>query len=269
MRKNIFTVILVSVLFSCKDTKEVKTVKNTVVAKDSVVEIKEKENVLVNEEEFKNKFNILIPQNYRTYNNENPVTDLNEKWIELYQENGAYFLGKANFKIEKGYSECSGDSTLSIVSQKKVLLLMDLPKLKNGKVTSLKIDKDKIWPKEKVSFVFNKLTYTLRGEGKVLSEEKVSTDDDKIEVFKNVEDYKLYLSVGNTSEKLLLTENSFNDTFVKLLFAGDIDGDGKLDFVFGANRNYEEDRVILFLSSKAENGEAVQKVSEIAVQFDC
>lgn len=44
-----------------------------------------------------------------------------------------------------------------------------------------------------------------------------------------------------------------------MLFAGDIDGDGKLDFIFGANRDYEEDRALLFLSSKAENGEAVKK----------
>ena len=38
---------------------------------------------------------------------------------------------------------------------------------------------------------------------------------------------------------------------------------------YGANRDYEEERVILFLSSKAENGDSVKKVSEIAVQFDC
>lgn len=268
MRKIIFSLFLLSFLFSCKDTAKVKAIKNTKIAKDTVIKALENKADIA-AEEFKNEFNILIPQNYRTFNNENPVTALNEKWIELYQESGEYFLGKANFKIEKGYSECSGDSVLSILSEKKVLLLMDLPKLKTGKIKSLKIDRDKIWPKEKLSFTFNNLNYTLRGDGKILSEEKVSTDDDKIEIFKKVEDYKLYLSVGNNPEKLLLAETSFNDTFVELLFAGDIDGDGKLDFIFGANRNYEEDRVILFLSSEAENGEAVKKVSEIAVQFDC
>ncbi|MFC6096774.1 hypothetical protein ACFPVY_08955 [Flavobacterium qiangtangense] len=66
-----------------------------------------------------------------------------------------------------------------------------------------------------------------------------------------------------------MKEESFNDTFVELLFAGDIDNDGKLDFIFGANRNYEEERVILFLSSKAEKENVVKKVSEIAIQFDC
>lgn len=269
MKKNIFAILLVSVLFSCKDAKQEKVVENTAAVKDSVVKTEEIEKPAATEEVFKNEFNILIPQNYRTYENENPVKALNQKWVELYQENGEYFLGKANFKIQKGYSECSGDSTLSIIAKKKVLLLLDYPKLKTGKIKSLKIERDKIWPKEKLSFTFNNLIYTLRGEGKVLSEEQVSTDDDKTEIFKKVEDYKLYLTVGNNPEKLLLTETSFNDTFVELLFAGDIDGDGKLDFIFGANRDYEEERVILFLSSKAENEDSVKKVSEIAVQFDC
>lgn len=269
MKKNVFAILLVSVLFSCKDVKQEKAADKVVVVKDSVVKTEESESTAVTEEAFKNEFDILIPQTYRIYDNQNPVKALNQKWVELYEENGEFFLGKANFKIEKGYSECSGDSTLSIMPEKKVLLLMDDPKLKTGKIKSLKIERDKIWPKEKMSFTFNNVNYTLRGEGKVLSEEKVSTDDDKIEIFKKVEDYKLYLTIGNNPEKLILTEASFNDTFVEFLFAGDIDGDGKLDFVFGANRDYEEERVILFLSSKAENENSVKKVSEIAVQFDC
>lgn len=267
MKKNIFAIILISILFSCRDNKETKAVNNTVIVKDTVVDTAENE-VVVEEEEFKKDFAILLPRTYRTYNDVNEAASLNEKWLELYEENGQYYLGKAKFKIENGYDECVGDSTKSISPENKALIFIENPELKTGKIKSLKIDKNKIWPGEKHSFTFNSQTYTLRGEGKVLSEEKVSTDDDKTEIYKKVENYKLYLTAGST-EKLLLKEASFNDTFVELLFAGDIDGDGKLDFIFGANRDYEEERVILFLSSKAENGNAVKKVSEIAVQFDC
>ena len=84
-----------------------------------------------------------------------------------------------------------------------------------------------------------------------------------------VEDYKLYISAENGPETLLMEQNSFNDTFVELLFIGDLDRDGKPDFVFSANRDYEEDRVVLYLSSRAKAGKAGEKVSEIAVQFDC
>lgn len=91
MRKIIFSLFLASILFSCKDTAEKKLVKSSGTAKDTVSKtVAEKENN-IEEEEFKNEFNILIPQNYRTFNNQNPVKALNEKWVELYKENEDYF----------------------------------------------------------------------------------------------------------------------------------------------------------------------------------
>ena len=269
MKKLVVGIVLISILLSCKDSKEVKIEKTVGVSeKPSVKDSVQKEEE-VSVVDFKNDFDILLPRSYRTYEGENPAASLTKAWIDLYEQNGEYYLGKADFKIEKGFDECSGDSLISIIPKNKSIVFMDYSGLKLGKIKSLKINKDKIWPAEEVTYVFNNINYTLRAEGKVLSSEIVSTDDNKEEVFKKVENYKLYLTAGNTTEKLLLTEQSFNDTFVVLLFAGDIDGDGKLDFVFSANRDYEEERVILFLSSKAKSGEAMKRVSEVAVQFDC
>lgn len=268
MKKVIVGIVLIPLMFSCKDVKEIKTVKVPEAVVKSTTKDSLKQNEVISDEEFKEDFGILLPRSYRTYNDENPVGSLTDKWVDLYEKNGEYYLGKASFEIEKGFDECSGDSLVSINSKNKTILFMDYPSLKSGKIKSLKIDKNKVWPKEKVTYTFNNVSYILRAEGKILSS-SVHSDGDKQEVFKEVENYKLYLSTGDTTEQLLLTEKSFNDTFVVLLFEGDIDGDGKLDFVFGANRDYEEERVILFLSSKAKNGEAVKKVSEIAIGFDC
>lgn len=269
MKKIILPFLLFSILFSCKDDKVIKThgaqtpVKNQVV-KDSAVS----DEVLV-EEDVKNDFEILLPDGYRDNQGENPANSLNKDWIDLFEQNGTYYLGKTDFTIEKGYDECVGDSTRSIVSKNKSILFMNYPKLKLGKIKSLKLDKNKIWPGEKVTLKFEKADYVFRAEGKVLSTEKRILDDNKEEIYKKVENYKLFLKTNNGPEKLLLQVETFNDTFVELLFAGDIDNDGKLDFIFGANRDYEETRVILFLSSKAENEEPVKKVSELAIQFDC
>ena len=258
-----------SILISCNNSKEVKT-EETIEVEDTltVEEVAPKEEIFEEEMEFKNDFDVLIPRTYRDWEGKNEANSLTKNWIDLYEKNGKYFLGKADFKLESGYSECSGDSTKAIISKNKTLLFMDLSKLKLGEINSLKIDKNKIWPKEKISFKFNDIEYFLRAEGKVLSSEKVHTDEG-LETFQVVENYKLYISTEDIPERLLLKEKSFNDTFVELLFVGDIDQDGKLDFIFGANRNYEEERVILFLSSKADQENAVKKVSEIAVQFDC
>nr|WP_198999843.1 hypothetical protein [Flavobacterium sp. ASV13] len=269
MKKIILGIVLVSLVCSCNKTQEKKTDKKTEIVKQSSAKDSVSVNEKTSDEEFKNDFDILLPRSYRSYEGKNPALGLTENWMALYEENGFYYLGKAGFKIDKGFDDCSGDSLVSILPNNKTIIYLDNTDLKTGKIKSLKISKDKIWPKEKITLNFNNIDYVLRGEGKVLSEEKVYTDGDKQEVYKKVEHYKLYLKSGNSKEELLLTEEAFNDTFVVLLFAGDIDGDGKLDFVFGANRDYEEERVILFLSSKAKNGDVIKKVSEIAVQFDC
>jgi len=269
MKQLFFSIFLLSILVSCNNSKEIKKEEIVEIADTSAVqEIVPKEEIVEEEIEFKNDFDILLPRSYRNWEGKNEANAITKNWIDLYEKNGKYYLSKADFKLESGYDECIGDSTKIIESKNKTMVFMDLKDLKLGEIKSLKIAKNKIWPKEKITFTFNNVDYFLRAEGKVLSSEKVHTDDG-LETFQVVENYKLYISTKDIPEKLLLKEDSFNDTFVELLFAGDIDNDGKLDFIFGANRNYEEERVILFLSSKAEKENVVKKVSEIAIQFDC
>lgn len=269
MKQLFFSLFLLSILVSCNNFKEIEKEEIVEVPDTSAVqEILPKEEIVEEEIEFKNDFDILLPRSYRNWEGKNEANSLTKNWIDLYEKNGKYYLGKADFKLESGYDECIGDSTRIIESKNKTVLFMDSKDLKLGEIKSLKIRKNKIWPNEKITFTFNNIDYFLRAEGKVLSSEKVHTDDG-LETFQVVENYKLYISTKDIPEKLLLKEDSFNDTFVELLFAGDIDNDGKLDFIFGANRNYEEERVILFLSSKAEKENVVKIVSEIAIQFDC
>lgn len=270
MKQLFFSIFLLSILVSCNNSKEIEKEEIVEVPDTSAVqEIAPKEEIVEEEIEFKNDFDILIPRSYRNWEGKNEANAITKDWIDLYEKNGKYYLSKANFKLESGYDECIGDSTKIIESKNKTMVFMDSKDLKLGELKSLRINKNKIWPKEKITFTFNNVEYFLRAEGEILSSFKVHNDDEKEEIFHNVKDYKLYISTKDIPEKLLLREESFNDTFVELLFAGDIDNDGKLDFIFGANRNYEEERVILFLSSKAEKENVVKKVSEIAIQFDC
>ncbi len=270
MKRILLPFFLFFILFSCKDNNDVQLEKTTDTVDSTVVEKAAPANEAISEDvDFKNDFDILLATSYRTWENNNPASALTKNWMDLYEKDGRFYIGKAEFKLESGYDECAGDSTKIINSSTKTLLFMDLPELKSGEIKSLKIAKNKIWPKEKVTFAFNGVEYSLRAEGEVLASEKVVNDGGKEEIFQNVKNYKLYISTKTTPEKLLLQEASFNDTFVELLFVGDIDRDGKLDFIFRANRDYEEERVILFLSSKASPENSVKKVAEIAIQFDC
>ena len=217
--------------------------------------------------EFKNEFDILIPRSYRDWEYKNEADKLNKNWLALLKIDKKYFLEKADYKISRGFDECVGDST-KIIEAENTILFLDNPNFKTGLLNSVAITKKKIWPAQKWNFTFNNVKYQLQAKGQITSKEKFSNTDGD-DAFYEVANYKLYISAANAQETLLLQQDTFNDTFVELLFIGDFDRDGKPDFVFSANRNYEEERVVVYLSSRAKKGKAAEKVSEIAVQFDC
>ncbi len=216
----------------------------------------------------KDLYKILLPSTYRDYENDNPADYLNKNWIALFKEGSKYYTNKANYKIELGESECSGTSTKTIKTENKTLLFIKDSNIKYDEIYHQKIDKNKIWPKEVVVFKYNNIDYKIRAEGKFISPEKTLSKKGS-DFYADVKNYKLYISTNNNNESLFLEEESFKDTFVEILFVGDIDSDGKLDFIFQANRDYEEERVILFLSSYATKKEIIKKIDEIAIQFDC
>lgn len=215
-----------------------------------------------------NTTQILLPTIYRDWENKNPADHLNKDWFDLHKLGDAYSLSNPNYNITTGQDECSGALTKTIISNNKTLLFINNKNLKLGEINSINFNKNKIWPNEKLTLNYNNIEYTLRAEGNIISTENVQTDTG-LERFSEVENYKLYISTNNTTEVLFLEEQSFNDTFVKLLFVGDIDSDGKLDFIFEANRFYEELRVILYLSSEAKNEEIIKKSDEVTIGFGC
>ena len=214
------------------------------------------------------KTEILLPSTYRDWENENPVNILNKSWIDLNKKGSKYYLNNPNYIIERGIDDCTGDSTKTIISKNNTLIYIKNTNLNIGEVFAINFTKNKIWPNEKISFDYKNIKYTIRAEGNIISSEQVITNKG-LERYCVVENYKLYISTNKNPESLFLEEKSFNDTFVKLLFVGDIDSDGKLDFIFEANRDYEEKRVILYLSSEAEKGVIIKKANETAIQFDC
>jgi len=49
-----------------------------------------------------------------------------------------------------------------------------------------------------------------------------------------------------------------------LRWAGDLDGDGKLDLILAADHHYNLSTTRLFLSSRAKKGELVQEVAKFS-----
>lgn len=215
-----------------------------------------------------NSIEILLPSVYRDWDNQNPIDNLNKNWVDLNKKESKYYIDKANYSIKSGEDDCTGEMYKAIASKNNTLIYIKNHKLKIGEVFSKDFQKDKIWPNEKIIFNYKKIEYTIRAEGDIISDEQVNTDNG-LERYCIVENYKLFISTNKIPESIFLEEKSFDDTFVKLLFVGDIDSDSKLDFIFQANRNYEEERVILYLSTKASETEIIKKVAETIIGFDC
>ena len=79
--------------------------------------------------------------------------------------------------------------------------------------------------------------------------------------FTSLENYSLELSNGQVSQELL-AYSSTNGAIPTLLWAGDLDGDNKLDLVINATPHYTVSSApMLFLSSMAKGGNLVQKVA--------
>ena len=74
---------------------------------------------------------------------------------------------------------------------------------------------------------------------------------------------KLVLKSGNSSQVLYTLEGCGNDPGWSLIWAGDLDKDGKLDLYVSVNQHYNVIERRLFLSSQADEGQLVAEVAEL------
>jgi len=103
---------------------------------------------------------------------------------------------------------------------------------------------------EEYAFSFNGEKYVLYATTR--------EDDESLEAY----DYRIFLRKESDKTTQLLTHiEQLEHGKPTVCFAGDIDGDGKLDLLIDESRNYEHYKMKLFLSSFAEEGEFVKAVA--------
>ncbi|WP_437919571.1 hypothetical protein [Sphingobacterium sp. LRF_L2] len=213
--------------------------------------------------------NTLITGNYRIWETaDDPETLLNKgKWLDIHQDGPIFAITPLNYQKSNGYDDCAGIATKRIEASSGSLLLTNLAVITSKEIQPISLMNNKIWPNEKIDFDFLGNTYRLAGVGSIGSSEVFTDDDGHEEIFHEVSDYQLQLIDPKGQTTVLLSEESFQDTFMRIDFVGDLDGDNKPDFIISVPRNYEEERVLLILSTKMSNGKIV--VYEASRQFDC
>lgn len=181
-----------------------------------------------------------------------------EEWDVLYSRDGSFFLEKAQIKIE-------------LVKD----VIIDNKDEKTGKKVSVDIDGEPV-------FLLKNISNLSTGEVSASIESKIyffendsiktETEYDEYLIGMNIIDSKadLFISDGTVNQTLkeftaYLTGDSYymfgDEAMPSLIWAGDLDGDNKLDLLLDMTDHYNVSEVTLFLSSHASNGELVKKVA--------
>lgn len=236
------------ILLSCTDKKPVSQVQESSVQQEDSVSVKKVDSVKVAKKK-PLTYKILVPDAYRYCN---PDTLINKNWVELYKEGKDYYVGKARYSIEIIPDECGSGTAPQLSGKRNTILFVNQLPIRMGKIQVANIemsDTSYLFPGTAYSFTFLGKRYKL--------EAKAHGED----VFQN---YVLLLN-----GERVFREVEAGDAYFTLLFAGDLDGDSKLDLVVSVPLDNVNLRVFLFLSTCAPPGLQIGKAAEIVDDFSC
>ena len=235
-------------MLSCTDKKPVSQAQGTSIEQKESTPVKRVDSVEVAKQKSLT-YKILVPDAYRYCN---PDTLINKNWVELYKDGKDYYVGKARYSIKIISDECGDGSAPKLLGKRNTILFVNQLPIRLGKVQAANIeisDTSYLVPGTTYSFTFLGKRYKL--------EAKAQGED----VFIN---YALLLN-----GERFFREVEAGDTCFNFLFAGDLDGDSKLDLVLSAPIDNENLRIFMFLSSCAPPGLQMGKAAEIVDDFSC
>ena len=183
-----------------------------------------------------------------------------EVWLGLYSTPNGYALIPSRITVETIYDpfvDNAGEKTGKVVSveaqRHPLFLIKGLNASEGESIKTLSAEQTILSPGKSLSLRLddkNESHLTVYGEG-----------DIGPNGFTSLENYSLELSKEQLSQELL-TYSSTEGAIPTLLWAGDLDGDNRLDLVINATPHYAVSSApMLFLSSMAKDGNLIQKVA--------
>ncbi|MDR0196302.1 MAG: hypothetical protein LBI73_14370 [Myroides sp.] len=267
MKKSLVLLTLL-MMFACKEEKKevIDLTPREVVNVDE--EVKEEVELTLYPKEERLILDVIIPMYYDKEVHAAEIEKMNDKWLSFYDRDGLYKVVPAKFEISEKVNECNETDMLGVFSPGELEPLFFMgpnTAIEQGIKDAMQVNPTPLWPGLNQEYLFNGKKYTLCAEG-IETKSYNYTDEGKNREYKEFMKYKLYLSVG-TDEQQVLNIPEFNDKFITLLFVGDLDGDGNLDFVFDTSSNYEEKTVEVYLSKGAKH--LIYLAGVVSVDFSC
>lgn len=178
---------------------------------------------------------------------------LNSNWLSIYLENGQYKLGKQDLAIqEKGEDPCSGMDVEYIDTKISSLLLLNIKNLASHKLDTLALKERVVQPNSPLKFQWKNQNYELMATGRTFTDAYERSN----------EWYTLAMYHNGKKLRTLIIQNEYNDTQTSILLISDLDNDQIPDIILSSPRDYEEDRILIFISTDP-------KIYEAQRVFDC
>ncbi len=221
---------------------------------------------------------ILLPTQYRKESGYPNIVDATD-WYALYlnKETNQWQLEKKALEISYDVDPCTGDSILVVEPFKEAILFIN--GVENLQIAPETILTDRmLLPERNVAFQLNGNDYTLLPMGRSIDENgnDVSAEEQKAKseadvMYNAIEAYQLSISTGTGSPMMIATQDEIKSDgrTPKLLWAGDLNGDGLPDVIVDIADWYESQQILFFLSDKNDQEHFLRKVAEIMVSNDC
>ena len=188
-----------------------------------------------------------------------------QRWLGLYINGRGAVLRYSRLRVRTVYDDITDYGSknktgkqVSVASPREpVFLVNSATVLKPGPAISVfseKVDFNKGLERFPVKLRLGNKSYTL----KVVSPDKNPATCQSSSFPKNA---RLVLVSGKTVQTLYTLDDCGNDPSWYLLWAGDVDRDGKLDLYVNVTQHYDISERKLFLSSQASKGKLVKEVA--------
>ncbi|MEN2400447.1 hypothetical protein GKZ90_0011700 [Flavobacterium sp. MC2016-06] len=260
--RTFFFLIIIFQFLSCnKPKKEIIKSTSKLISKKANVEIEDNK---IDSFPIYNDLKVEVIGSGGPFHSEEVHEDADKKiWFGLFRAKGNFYLAETNIMtnrvndviVDENEEDATGWEVDTSINDTCFILIEKVPYLSDRIVQNIKIQ-EKIYPQEEFKFNFSGVEYILHATG---DKRKENENSDWFEV----SNYKLYLTAiidGKRHTDLIVAEKRFDEQMIKILFAGDIDGDGKLDLIINTSYHYNLSRPTIYLSKPAEKGKLIKPI---------
>ena len=185
-----------------------------------------------------------------------------EVWLGLYQVGDEYELRSTTLVVNERRSERMRMDFKEVETDQPdepLFLVRGLAELQPGKVETIIHDGEFIFPGHMKRLRHSRVYYTLAAVGEGIERRPFEVALSK---------YKLMLWADRRSQTLVESAVGFDDALPRVIWAGDLDRDGKIDLFMDTALHYQITEYSLFLSSAAKDEEIVGQVAKWGASTD-